>query len=516
MMIAPGKHQLEVVEKFLGLPHCLIGDSMGVGKTLSAVLLDLAERNIRDCNNGGTSYVPVYKHAKEHFRTLIICTKGGLSVWKWHLEDQGVPSERILVIDPSDRTAFDDEINAGALNFDYYIVHWHALALIPKFSEVTIGRQALWWDHVIADEVHYAKNRNAERTKILKKIKARKRTGLSGTPADDKPQDIWSILNWLDRKTYSSYWRFFNTFIESEEKINHRTGSGYRQVIGVKNMGRYHREVAPFYIRRTLPEVRGSMPPKTWGDIWVDLTGRQLRDYRQIEEFQTALLGRYDEEYTILWAIAMWQRLQQMTLGTVLDLDWSHYEAFWARHQNTPLEDLPKNPPTGPKFVLGEPSPKLDAVMEKISEAIDEGESVVIMSNYKEVVRMLEARCRTEKVPVSTYHGGITSQRKRDAAVADFQSRKTRVFVGTIGAAGTSITLTAAHTLIFTDRHWNPSVNRQAEDRIWRFDQENACQIWDISARGTVDVSKRAGIALKAKRVDEIVEIPIEFRSSLI
>lgn len=496
-MIEPGKHQLEVVEKFSDLPYCLIGDSMGVGKTLSGVLLDLEERK---------------RPTKHPFRTLIVCTKGGLSVWKWHLEDQGVPSERILVVDPGNRTPFDSELNAGALNYDYYIVHYQALPLMSFFEKVQIGSRALVWDHIIADEAHMIKGRKAERTTTLKRQKAWKRTAITGTPADDKPMDIWSLLNWLDKKKYSSYWRFFNEHIRYVEKLNHNTNTGYREIVGTKNMDEYHREVSPFYIRRTLPEVRGSMPPKTHAEIWVDLSDRQRRDYEEIKAFQTALLGKYDEELVVEWQIAVWQRLQQMTLGTVEDLDWSIFNRFWERHEHTPVHLLPKNVPTGPKLVLGEPSPKLDAVMEKIVEAADEGESVVVLSQYKEVVRMVAARCRKEKVKTVQYHGGITSQAKRDAAVADFQSRKVPVFVGTIGAAGTSITLTAAHTLIFTDRHWNPSVNLQAEDRIWRYDTQDPVQIVDVLARGTVDDDKLDRLAEKGRRVNAIVEVPEEFK----
>ena len=499
-MITPGKHQLEVVEKFIGKPYCLIGDSMGVGKTLSGVLLDRAERQ-------ETLVGP-----EDHFRTLIVCTKGGLSVWKWHLEDQGVPSERILVIDPGNRTPFDRELLASALNYDYYIMHYHALGLLSFFEKPQIGRNALIWDHIIADEAHMIKNRNAARTKALKRQKARKKTAISGTPADDKPLDVWSIWNWMDKKKYSSYWEFFNEYIEFEQKWNGTRGNGYRLITGLKNMDKYHKEISPYYIRRTLPEVRGSMPPKSYGKIWVDLSDRQLKDYRQMEEFQTAPLGENEEELTVLWQIAVFQRLQQMTLGTVVDLDWSVYERFWSRHELTPKEDLPKSQPKGPKLVLGDPSPKLDAAMEKIEEAMDAEESIVVMSQYRPVVEMMVKRCRALRVPVSQYHGGITNQAKRDAAVADFQSRKTRVFVGTIGAAGTSITLTAARTLLFTDRHWNPSVNRQAEDRIWRFDTQDPVQILDICARETIDDEKLTQILLKGKRVDAIVEIPDKYK----
>ena len=235
-----------------------------------------------------------------------------------------------------------------------------------------------------------------------------------------------------------------------------------------------------------------------------------------MKEFQTAVLGENSEELTVLWQIAVYQRLQQMTLGTVKDLDWSAYERFWARHAETPEEYLPKTQPTGPKLVLGDPSPKLDAAMEKIEEAIEADESIVIMTQYKEVVRMMGERCKKAKIPASLYHGGIISQKKRDAAVADFQSRKTRTFVGTIGAAGTSITLTAARTLIFTDRHWNPSVNRQAEDRIWRYDTEDPVSIWDVCARNTIDDEKLAQILLKGKRVDAIVEVPEKYKNGVL
>jgi SNF2 family DNA or RNA helicase len=513
-MINPGKHQLEVVEKFVGLDYNLIGDSMGVGKTLSAILLDFMERNHGQITQGWAAY----DHGQPvgRFRTLIVCTKGGLSVWKWHLEDQGVPSDRILVIDPSNRDYFDSELNAGALSYDYYIMHYHALPLLTFFDKVQLGRNALVWNHIIADEAHLIKNRKAERTKILKRQKAKKKTAVSGTPADDKPLDIWSVLNWLDRSKYSSYWRFYNTYIKYIEEWNHNTNTGYRKVVGTKNMDQYHREIHPFYIRRTLPEVRGSMPPKTHSRIWVDLSERQLADYKQMQEFQTAELGVNEEELTVLWQIAVYQRLQQMTLGTVIDLDWSAYKRFWDRHEFTLEEDLPKAQPKGPKLVLGDPSPKMDAVMEKIEEALDVGESIVVLSQYVQAVKMMEARCKKAKVPISLYHGGMTSQKRRDASVADFQSRTTRVFLGTIAAAGTSITLTAARTLLFTDRHWNPSVNRQAEDRIWRFDTEEPVQIIDIAARETVDDEKLAAILLKGKRVDALVEVPDKYKGAVL
>ena len=281
-MITPGRHQEQVVEKFIGMPWRLIGDSMGVGKTLSGVLLDLAER--RESKDG-------------HFRTLILCTKSGLDVWRWHLVDQGVPDGRILVIDPMDRTVFAGELAWGAHNFDYYVMHYHALELLSFFEKVQIGRNALVWDHIILDEAQFIKNRNAKRTKIIKRQKARYRTLVSGTPADDKPQDIWSLLNFGDKKKYSSYWRFVDKYVSYTEEWNNNAGRGYRKLGGPKNVEEFHREIYPHYIRRTLPEVRGSMPPKTHNRMWVDLTDRQRKDYEDMKQFQLARIGE-DEQLT--------------------------------------------------------------------------------------------------------------------------------------------------------------------------------------------------------------------------
>lgn len=506
MGLVPGEHQLEVVEKFNGLPGNIVGDSMGVGKTLECVILDLAERATRP-------------DKRKRYRTLIICQKSGLSVWKWHLEDQGVDPARILVIDPSDRAPFDSELERGCPGYDYYLMHWDALIRLDWIVKHPKGKPVFWWDHVIADECHLGKNRNAKRTVVWKHIKTRKKTGASGTPADDKPQDFWSVLNWLDSRTYSSYWRFYDTYLDWSTHPR----NGYRVVHGVKNIDQFHREVAPFYIRRTLQDVRGDMPPKTYGKINVELTTRQRRDYDAMHKFQVARIGEANEELLVTYKIAMYVRLQQMIAGTT-SLDWTKFENAFEKYGHLPefnvrrLGELgrtgmqPKNMPTGPEVIINEPSPKIDTVMEMVDTAVDSGESIVVFSQFRGVIDLIEGRCKKSKYPVSKLTGAMLNQKTRDASVADFQSRKTRVFCGTIGAAGTTITLTAANTLVFTDRHWNPSKNRQAEDRIWRINQDNACRIWDVIANDTIDDERLRRIWEKARWVDEVVNIPTHLK----
>lgn len=438
---------------------------MGVGKTAEGIGLDLDLRE-------------TYGQPGAHVRTLIICTKNGIDVWRRHLRAFGITDNRVLAIDPKNRAPFEKELANGAKKYDYYICHWDVLA---KLEDINRPKHIIW-DHVIADEAQLAKNRTSARTRELKKIKCHVKTALSGTPADDKPQDLWSILNWLYPKLYSSYWKFFNKYIEWNDY------SGFRTITGVKNIDQLQSEIEPFYMRRTLHDVRDDMPEKIPTTIEVSLSAKQRKMYEEMQEFHIARLGEDEDELVAPIAIAVLQRLQQMALGTV-ELDWTEFDEGRA---------------LGPTVNICEPSSKLDAVFDIIE--INEEESFVVFTNFKDVANMVEARCKARKIPVSKITGDITKSELRDQAVSDFQAGKTRVFVGTIGAAGTTITLNRAHTAIFVDRNWNPSKNEQAEDRIFRIDNDrDPIQIIDIVARDTVDESRNEKIGKKASWLKEML-----------
>lgn len=488
----PLPHQIEAVEKFRNVSAALIGDSMGTGKTVTGISRDLDLRKS-------------YGRPGSHIRTLIICQKNGISVWNRHLLAFGVRADDILAVDPKDRTPFERELATGARNYDYYIVHWDVLA---KLEDVNRPKHIIW-DHVIADEAHLAKNRVAARTRELKKIKCRVKTACTGTPADDKPQDLWSILNWLYPKHYSSYWRFFNTYLVWNDY------TGFRTITGVKNIEKLHAEIEPFYIRRTLSDIRDDMPKKSYSKIEVELTPKQRRTYNDMADFHMAQFG--DDEVIAPIRIAVLQRLQKIVIGTCSVTwsteDWDNYYIelvkyeddffIWENADEKTRGRKPKRP-SGPPLLVEDPSPKLDAVFELIDT--NEEESFVVFSQFSDVIDLVEQRCKRKKIPMSKITGAVTSQSARDTAVVDFQAKKTRVFGGTIGAAGTTITLNAAHNLIFIDRNWNPSKNEQAEDRIFRIDNDgDPIQIWDVVSKDTIDEERLEQIALKASWLKEIL-----------
>jgi SNF2 family DNA or RNA helicase len=151
-----------------------------------------------------------------------------------------------------------------------------------------------------------------------------------------------------------------------------------------------------------------------------------------------------------------------------------------------------------------DPSSKLDALMELLDNTSLDTEPVVVFSQFRGSIRLLEERCQKAGYKLVTLTGG-TSQAERASNIRDFQEGRAHVFAGTIAAGGVGITLTRASTVVFLDRAWSPSVNRQAEDRLHRIGQKNAVQVIDIMARKTIDLGRRQQIERKWTWLQQIL-----------
>ena len=484
-LLVPKRDQYAAVMKFRQQDSAFIGDEMGVGKTVTAIERDFQLR----IDNPNTK-AP----------TLIVSEKIGLDVWVYHLRAMGVAPGEILVIDPKNRAAFESELVAlredlfrrQAPDYTYYVIHYDIIRWIKDTLLAT--PHPIRWFHIIADEFHYIKNPKAQRTRLFKKIKGVKKTGLTGNPADNMPTDLWSLLNWLYPRQYSSYWRWYSKYVEFEEKERHvwENGrmigkTGYRELTGVKNVEQLHQEIEPFYIRRMLLDVEPDMPEKIYVEppVMVEMTAGQRRTYNQMAKKSIArIMDTEGDDHAVIASavVAVLTRLQQMALAT-LTARWDY---------GGEDED--------PTLILTKPSPKLDAVMEMITS--HEEEPFVIFSQFRGMADLIEAECRSAKISVVKIHGGVTSN--RNELVRQFQDGEARIFVGTIAAAGKTITLTRAHHAIFTDLSWNQHRNDQAAARLWRRGQRNAVRIYTIQTRNSIDQIRLETIRTKAELVDAI------------
>lgn len=456
--------------------NCLLGDDMGVGKTVTAIALDKRKRELLQT-----------PHARH---TLVVCPLSVIDVWERHFAEWN-PELVVRAIDPKAR---NELFKRGA---HVYIVHWDALRLMPELARKS-------WFHVIADEAHRAKNRKAQMTQALKRIPTEHKLACTGTPADDKPQDLWSILNWLYPKKFSSYWRFYNNHVDWD---THPKG-GYRIVRGVTNVQELHDQLKPFYIRRTKDQVLKELPDKIYSEIHVQLTPRQRKAYDQMKKDMLAWVGENeDKPIAAPVAIARLLRLQQFALSDIDIVEgWKQRRL---RDGEKPRDHPDGTPPYlgmtwtfGVTYKMVEPSSKLDAVMQIVED--NPYESIVVFSQFKQVIRLLGQRLQRAGIDHGLYTGD-TDKEIRDAIIRDFQHGRVRVFGGTIRAGGEGITLTRARTMVFTDRDWSPTKNRQAEDRIHRVGQKDAVQIIDIVANSTVDRGRLQAIDLKWQMIKKLL-----------
>lgn len=259
--------QAEDVSKLVHRRGSLLANEMGTGKTYQAIALDLLRRE----GIGDHSDAPI---------TLVIAPLSTLeSVWEAKFKELA-PHLRTNVINPKARGKFLSAVRDRTA--DVYICHWESLRLMPELRQV-------YWRHIIADEAHRAKSRKAKQTKALKSLRATYRTALTGTPVTNKPQDLWSVLNWLYPRDWRSYWRYYEEFVEYEMQYPH----GYHKIKGPKNEKELLKRLDPFYVRHLKKKkccahhprgVMEQLPDKYYDTIWVDLYPKQRRAYDQMKK----------------------------------------------------------------------------------------------------------------------------------------------------------------------------------------------------------------------------------------
>lgn len=498
--------QQEDVAKLKSKRARLVGNDPGTGKTYIGIALDQANRS----GDGNESvYVDEYMAKHKVLKTLVVCPKNAIDVWDSHLMD--LTEDDIYTYSYNTRYTFLKQA-LDPKRGGYFIINYDSIR-IRDLKDL----QKVVWFHIIADEIHRIKNRKAQLTVAFKKLPTLYKTGMSGTPADNKPTDLWSVLNWLWPKYYTSYWRFVKAYTIQVEvmKRNPETGvvepTGYSQEVGVTNLDVLHAEMRPWYTRRRKQDVLTDLPEKYYSRIWVDLSPKQRVAYDQMKKVMTAWVEDHREEIErndpiIANAVVVQLiRLQQMSAGYLvaqLDQDGNQIIKVYHKCDKEKRAGCTESNPHHekcrwvPQWEMTEPSTKLDALMELLKDRGDE--PIIVFSQSKAFIRLLGARLRDKDIPHGLYTGD-TKQVDRDQLVRDFQSGAVRVFAGTIKAGGEAITLTRSSTVVFVDRWWSPSKNIQAEDRAHRIGQKNAVEVIDIMARNTVDLGRWQSINNKWK-----------------
>lgn len=470
MSFTPYPFQVADISKLENQKSSLIASEMGAGKTHEAIALD------------------ELWNPKGILPTLVIAP---INTWDGWLEKYAMQSPQTDVTKIDRKKAVDFPELIRRKQGDVFLMHWEALhKLSPEMRKLS-------FQVIVADEVHRASGRNTLQTKALKRLKTEYKLGMSGTATGDKPDGLYSVLNWLfpNDREFSSYWRFRAKYCLEEPIFINGEMSKYSKILGpnMVTVKELHEKMEPYYVRHLKKEnccadhpngIMPWLPDKQYDTMWVDLNPRQRRIYKEMQDEMVAWVGRHDDDAIIAQLpIVQMMRLSQMTLATP--------EIY---------EKVVKNKETGEMVMkdfvrLISPSPKIDALKERLSD--HPTKQFVVWSSSKATCYLAQKELQDAGIS-SVVLSGDTPQKDREGMVNRFRQGDTQIFIGVIKAAGEGIDglQHATDTAFFLDRELESWRNLQAEDRLFRAGQKNATMIIDILARKTIDI-RNANRALK-------------------
>ena len=338
------------------------------------------------------------------------------------------------------------------------------------FSRKTDMRNRLLrtrWDFALVDESHRLKNEKTTWRQFMMRIRAKYKHTMTGTGFVNNPAEMWGLLNWLDKEEWPGYWNFRETYCH--EYINN---SGYREIIGIKPwmVEEFRTLRASLGPRRMMAEVHKNVkhPIEEFREVELNMTQRRM--FKEIKAYLSTL-DQAGEPLRSPNVLSQLNRLRQICVAT------------------PKVIERGIDPTTGKPFTkieLEEPSSKLDEVM-GIIEEIDPDKKIVVFSNFKDPLRLLEQRLDTKQISYLHMEQKHSDSDRYRMWHDIFPHENHRVFMSTLSLGGESINLTPAQYLIMLDRSWSPKDMMQAIGRIYRPGQKNVPCIIYIDASRTTD-----------------------------
>ena len=342
---------------------------------------------------------------------------------------------------------------------------------------------------VVADECHRSKDAHSKQTRALWAATgdAPFRYALTGTPIADAPDDLWTILHWLEPKEWPTRSKFIDRFCQIQYNA-----FGAPIVTGLKpeTKDEFFRIVNPRMRRMPKELVLKHLPPTMYERRDVEMTPKQKKAY---EAMRDKLVVDLDGD--ILTASSP---LTKMTRLIQFSSSYAEIQIEQKRKRNSEeMEDVEV-------VRLIEPSCKIDAFVNDMPDFGDD--SVVVFAVSRQLIDLLSAKLSKMDVP----HGLITgaqSTEERQHAIDDFQAGRTKYILATVGAGGVGLTLTAARIAVFLQRSWSNIENTQAEGRVHRIGSEihDSVLYIDYVTTGSVEEAQHQAVAAKGERLEEIL-----------
>lgn len=424
----PYDYQIQGIKFLAEHSAALLGDEMGLGKTIQTIVaLQLLFRRGRIgsvlilCKRSllGTWEKELHKWAPELYVTKVRGTREERE-WLW-----SAPASVHLTTYDTLRQDIDRK-----------------LAIEDEF------------DVAVLDEVQEIKNPATHKSRAVREIEARYKWGLSGTPLENKIEDVEAIFSYLEPSLFRS------SNVHKSPTYDHSQGLSVATV---------KRKIAPYFLRRRLKDVMSDLPEKVVNEIWLDLTDGQRASYDDAYSRARERLSRPGA--TRVHAFSLLSQLKQ-----ICNMD----------------------PKTGE-------SCKLEYLADELESIVENDRKALVFSHFPKVTLSKLTSPLAQFAPA--LFDGTLNDRQRDELISRFQDgEEPKVLLMSVQAGGVGLTLTRANHVFHFDHWWNPAVARQAEGRAHRIGQEETVFVFDIYTRETIEERIHALLGEKQQLFDEVID----------
>lgn len=454
--------------------HGILADDMGLGKTIQTLITILLSKELSI--NGLPS--------------LVICPATLMSHWLQEAQNL-LPSNALLPVNYAGAVGDRLQLRSIIDRFDLIIVSYETLRIDVEWLT------SKEWDYCILDEGHIIRNYESKIWKACKKVNARYRLVLSGTPVQNGVLELWALFDFLMPGFLGTRKDFMMQYGKAVDSAKYAKKGSNEATSGILAVSSLHKRVTPFIMRRTKDEVLNDLPPKIIQDIYCDLSHVQKLLY---EDFAKAQLK--EEEMNLKRSsFQSLQYLSRLCSHPLLAIDWQDSTHLMilskalgkSNVQESSTKDLLTHISHAPKFqILQELFSECGITGIQTSSPLQAGgvspHRMLIFTQLRDLLSLVEDHLLCPlHIPYLRLDGSIPSI-ERGKIVHQFNSDPTiNVLLLTNKVGGLGLNLTSADVVVFLEHDWNPMNDLQAMDRAHRLGQKRTVNVYRILTRGTLE-----------------------------
>ncbi len=447
--------------------RAILADDMGLGKTVQA--LATAELLRREHLVG---------------QVLILCP--ATLKYQWQHEIARFTQSRAIVLDNSANEAQSKELAEA----DYIIVAYVALQTgAPLFEKGILADYAYHFDMVVMDEVQRLKNWNTQMARAARRLVAPYTLMLSGTPLENRLEDLYSIVELVDQFLLSPYYLFRDRYIRTDE-------NGH--CIGYRNLNELGERIKAVMLRRHREEVAAQLPERIDINLFVPLTPEQRQVHDNLKAQSARLIGKWNRQHTLSESDRKQLMLTLSQMRMVCD---SLYVLDEQSRFDTKVEETMNILDQCGIFSLAQATDT--ATVGGITGNLTH--KIVIFSQWERMTRLMAQELDRSTVDYAYVYGNLPSA-ERAKRIAEFcENDSVRILLSTDTSA-TGLNLQQANVIINLDQPWNPATLEQRIGRIHRIGQQRNILVYNLIAKDTIEEDMLSKLSFKAALFEGVLD----------